>query len=124
LISRDWHHGPTVSLAKLSFQEHANLAAQHSGKDHWEYRRLDVYAVEAVRSSKTAGRGNHVPSELSWLDQQGLNVKDASKDGTVDDVPSLVLSVPCKSCLLCIIPYIVYWKLIVDGPGSPLQIHK
>ena len=124
MISRDWHHGPTVSLAKLSFQEHANLAAQHNGKDQWEYRRLDVYAVDAVRSNKPVARGKHVPSELSWLDQQGLNVKDVSKDGTVDDVPTPVLSVPWNSCRLCIILYIDNWRLIVDGPSSPVQIHK
>jgi hypothetical protein len=83
----DWHHGPTVSLARLSFQEHANLAAQHNGKDNWEYRRLDVYAVEASRSTKSSSsRGKSIPAELSWLDQQGLSVQEASKDGTVDDV--------------------------------------
>ena len=87
MVSRDWHHGPTVSLAKLSFAEHADLAAQHNGKDKWEYRRLDVYSVEATKSTKYK-RGNDIPSELNWLDQQGLNVLSATKDGTTVDVPS------------------------------------
>ena len=113
MISRDWHHGPTVSLAKLSFQEHANLAAQHSGKDHWEYRRLDVYAVEALRSSKTAERGKNVPSELSWLDQQGLNVKDVSKDGTVDDVTT---SRPLRAVqVLSFVHYTLYFLLEINN---------
>lgn len=85
LLSRDWHRGPTVSLAKLSFAEHADLAAKHNGKDNWEYRRLDVYAVEAMQSVKSK-RGKDIPDDLNWLDQQGLNVLSATKDGTTDDV--------------------------------------
>lgn len=107
LLSRDWHRGPTVSLAKLSFNEHANLAAQHNGKDKWEYRRLDVYAVDAIRSNKSSTRGKHIPEDLSWLDQQGLSVQEASKDGTVDDV------FPVSYCI---------WKLkvTVDGTSSSI----
>jgi hypothetical protein len=104
-LSLDWHRGPTVSLAKLSFAEHAALAAQHNGKDRWEYRRLDVFAVEASRHAKSV-RGQNIPSGLSWLDQQGLNVGIASKDGTTDDV----------------LPF--YPSLILDGPSSSLQIHN
>lgn len=87
MLSLDWHRGPTVSLARLSFAEHAKLAAEHNGKDNWEYRRLDVYAVEASRHAKSSRRRN-IPSDLNWLDQQGLNVISASKDGTTEDVSS------------------------------------
>ena len=84
MVSLDWHRGPTVSLARLSFHEHANLAAEHNGKDKWEYRRLDVYAVQASHIRKV--RKYNVPEELSWLDQKGLNVLQSSKDGTTEDV--------------------------------------
>jgi hypothetical protein len=84
-LSLDWHSGPTVSLARLSFAEHAKLACEHNGKDKWEYRRLDVYSVEASRYAKSS-RGRNTPSHLSWLDQKGLNFLGASEDGTTDDV--------------------------------------
>jgi hypothetical protein len=69
----------------LSFAEHSKLAAEHNGKDKWEYRRLNVYAVEASGSAKSR-RGRDIPNDLNWLDQKELNVGDASMDGTVDDV--------------------------------------
>jgi hypothetical protein len=69
----------------LSFAEHSKLAAEHNGNDKWEYRRLNVYAVEASGSAKS-GRGRHIPNDLNWLDQKGLDVEEASKDGTVNDV--------------------------------------
>lgn len=85
LISLGWHQGPTVSLGRLSFAEHANLAAQHNGKDRWEYRRLDVYTVEASHHARSSRRRS-VPADLNWLNQQGLTVKSASRDGTTEDV--------------------------------------
>jgi hypothetical protein len=85
LLSLNWHRGPTVSLARLSFAEHAHLAAQHNGTENWEYRRLNVFAVEANRLSNTR-RQRNVQNELSWLDQTSLNVEAVSKDGTTEDV--------------------------------------
>jgi len=85
LISLDWHQGPTVSLGRLSFAEHGNLAAQHNGKDRWEYRRLDVYMVEASHHTRSSRRRS-IPSNLDWLNQQGLTVKSASRGGTTEDV--------------------------------------
>ena len=86
----NWHFGPTVSLGRLSFAEHTELAARHNGAENWEYRRLTVYAVEANRLSKS--RHSHNPStELDWLNQQSLNVEAVSKDGTTEDVEHLSL---------------------------------
>jgi hypothetical protein len=87
-LSLEWHRPPTTSLARLSFAEHASLAAQHNGKELWEYRRLDVYAVAASRHGKHS-RGRDIPGDLGWLDQNGLTVQSASKDGTTDDVPHI-----------------------------------
>jgi len=75
LISLNWHRGPTVSLATLSFAEYSKLAAEHNGKDKWEYRRLNVYSVEASASGKSE-KVRRIPDDLKWLDQGGLNVTD------------------------------------------------
>ena len=48
---------------------------------------MDAYEVEASRYAKSS-RGEKIPTDLDWLDQPGLNVVDASKDGTSVDVPT------------------------------------
>jgi hypothetical protein len=74
-----------LPLARLSFFEHASLAAHHNGEEEWEYRRLDVFDVEASRHSG-ATRGPNIPTSLDWLDQQGLKVQTASRIGTTENV--------------------------------------
>ena len=73
-----------LPLARLSFNEHASLAVQHNGKDSWEYRRLDVFAVEVSRHSKS--RGPNIPGSLDWLDQEGLTVQSARTEGSIENV--------------------------------------
>ena len=61
--------------------------------------------MEATKSTKSK-RGRDIPSDLNWLDQQGLNVLSASKDGTADDVlPNFVR------------------EMTIDGTSPPLQVH-
>ena len=91
MISLNWHRGPTASLATLSFAEHSKLAAEHNGKDNWEHRRLNVYSVEASAPGKS-DKVRRIPDDLKWLDQSGLNVEEATKDGTTDDVLLITVS--------------------------------
>jgi len=58
-------------------------------------------------SQKRKARGYSVPQELNWLDQQGLNVLQASQEGTTEDVRLVHLQ----------------GIISVDGTGSPLQVH-
>ena len=61
-LAKDWHDGPTASLAALSFNLHDELSKEYGGDKKWGYRR--VRAVQVNVSGQR--RGNAVP-EVDWI---------------------------------------------------------
>lgn len=51
-IAKDWHGASTSALGKLSFDLHAELAAEYDGARAWGYRRLQTLSVEGDARSK------------------------------------------------------------------------
>jgi len=62
-LAKDWHDGPTASLAALSFNLHDDLSKEYGGDKKWGYRR--VKAVQVIISGER--RSKAVP-EVDWVD--------------------------------------------------------
>jgi hypothetical protein len=62
-MARDWHRGPTASLAALSFDLHQQLSDEHNGETLWGYRRVTTLQVN-INASK---RNKKVPG-VDWID--------------------------------------------------------
>jgi glycerol-3-phosphate dehydrogenase len=88
--------GPsTSSLAALSYNLHASLAAEHSGETRWGYRKLDTLSVSADLSPSSRSRKSHKPKqdELSgWLNKEVLLDTSVlgTKESTAQAHPALL----------------------------------
>ncbi|KWU42748.1 FAD dependent oxidoreductase [Rhodotorula sp. JG-1b] len=83
LVALDWHGPATASLAKLSYNLHAQLAKQLDGENKWGYRKLDTLSISADLSSasasakKTARTRKLNDSDLfDWLNKDLLTATD------------------------------------------------
>ena len=62
-LAKDWHGGPTASLAALSFNLHDELSNEYGGDKKWGYRR--VKTVQVIVSGQ---RRNKAVPEIDWVD--------------------------------------------------------
>lgn len=81
-IAKDWFRDNAASLGELSFQEHKNLAEQHSGRENWGYSKSVTISYEKPRSqgaeSTNAGGAGLGRAELT---------RDRARESRDDHVP-------------------------------------
>ena len=62
-LAKDWHGGPTASLAALSFNLHDELSKEYGGDKKWGYRR-----VKTVQVTVSGQRRSKAVPEVDWVD--------------------------------------------------------
>ncbi|CCA66858.1 hypothetical protein PIIN_00619 [Serendipita indica DSM 11827] len=83
-MARDWHRGPNLSLAALSFDLHQKLAEEYGGEEKWGYRRLTTVQVEL----KAEERFEDVP-DINWIDKATSSSVIGDSSSTAQVTPGL-----------------------------------
>jgi hypothetical protein len=62
-LARDWHRGPTASLAALSFDLHQALSDEYNGEERWAYRRVTTLRVKIEPDER-----EKILPDVNWVD--------------------------------------------------------
>lgn len=62
-IAKDWHRGPTASLAALSFDLHQALSDEYKGEERWAYRRVTTLQVKIESNAR-----DEQVADVDWID--------------------------------------------------------
>lgn len=88
-LARDWFPAATAALGRLSFDEHARLAAREGGREKWGYSRSIAWTYTRRPRTPSCSKKERVSRERGedWL-RTGTSRAEASGSGNgVDRLP-------------------------------------
>ncbi|KAI9172518.1 putative oxidoreductase C1F5.03c [Paramyrothecium foliicola] len=95
-LAEDWHQGATAALGRLSYAEHARLAAANDGGERWGYSRTITVAYDPGRRAGSQG-GERIQDGTSRATSAGTKGTRQESD---EKVPSWLRRVDGDSLTL------------------------
>lgn len=119
-LAKDWHRGPTASLAALSFNLHQELSDEHGGAARWGYRRVSTVQV-SINASR---RSKKVPG-VDWIDgvtnSDIMGTPDSTAQVTPDQFTKVMVELAQERGVKLTIATVDGLEFAEDGE-SPLNI--